>query len=604
MGKMIYLDNAATTKTAPEVVEAMLPYFTEMYGNPSSVYDFAGKSKDAVTKGREQIANVLGAKKEEIYFTAGGSEADNWALKATAEAYGNERGVGEAIRESGLKREEVFLTTKLIAEAKTYEEAKEQIELSFKNLGVDYIDLMIIHSPQPWADFRNVNHYYEGNLAAWKALCEFYEAGKIRAIGVSNFEKEDIDYLRSLNQFSEDFLEYLSTIRFTGDIYAIPEGTPVFPHEPLVRVKAPIIEAQLVETALLLAINHQTLIATKSRRIVQASEGRAVMEFGARRAHNFDAAILGARAAYIAGCAGSATTYSGKEFGVPVLGTMAHSFIQSFDTEYDAFMYYAKTYPNACTLLIDTYSTLKSGIVNAIKVAKDYLEPNGYRLKGVRIDSGDMAYLSKKVRKMLDEAGMKDCKIVVSNSLDEYVIESLIHQQGAKIDSFGVGENLICSKNSPVFGGVYKMVALEKDGHMIPKIKISDNVEKVTNPGMKNLNRIMDKETGMAIADLLTLEDEVIDTTQDLTIYHPMSRWKYKVIPANTYTVRDMLVPIFKDGKLVYDLPSLEEIRAYSEKELATIWDEIKRFVYPQEYYVDLSEKLLNLKLEMLKKYK
>ena len=423
---------------------------------------------------------------------------------------------------------------------------------------------------------------------------------------VSNlhFEKEDIDYLRSLNQFSEEFLEYLSTVRFTGDIYAIPEGTPVFPHEPLVRVKAPIIEAQLVETALLLAINHQTLIATKSRRIVQASEGRAVMEFGARRAHNFDAAILGARAAYIAGCAGSATTYSGKEFGVPVLGTMAHSFVQSFDTEYDAFMYYAKTYPNACTLLIDTYSTLKSGIVNAIKVAKDYLEPNGYRLKGVRIDSGDMAYLSKKVRKMLDEAGMEDCKIVVSNSLDEYVIESLIHQQGAKIDSFGVGENLICSKNSPVFGGVYKMVAIEKDGKVIPKIKISDNVEKVTNPGMKNLNRIMDKETGMAIADLLTLEDEVIDTTQDLTIYHPMSRWKYKVIPANTYTVRDMLVPIFKDGKLVYNLPTLEEIRAYSEKELATIWDEIKRFVYPQEYYVDLSEKLLNLKLEMLKKYK
>lgn len=423
---------------------------------------------------------------------------------------------------------------------------------------------------------------------------------------VSNlhFEKEDIDYLRSLNQFNEEFLEYLSTIRFTGDIYAIPEGTPVFPHEPLVRVKAPIIEAQLVETALLLAINHQTLIATKSRRIVQASEGRAVMEFGARRAHNFDAAILGARAAYIAGCAGSATTYSGKEFGVPVLGTMAHSFIQSFDTEYDAFMYYAKTYPNACTLLIDTYSTLKSGIVNAIKVAKDYLEPNGYRLKGVRIDSGDMAYLSKKVRKMLDEAGMEDCKIVVSNSLDEYVIESLIHQQGAKIDSFGVGENLICSKNSPVFGGVYKMVAIEKDGQVIPKIKISDNVEKVTNPGMKNLNRIMDKETGMAIADLLTLEDEVIDTTQDLTIYHPMSRWKYKVIRANTYTVRDMLVPIFKDGKLVYNLPTLEEIRAYSEKELATIWDEIKRFVYPQEYYVDLSEKLLNLKLEMLKKYK
>ena len=255
-----------------------------------------------------------------------------------------------------------------------------------------------------------------------------------------HFEKEDIEYLRSLQMFSNDFLEYLSTIHFTGDIYAIPEGTPVFPHEPLLRVKAPIIEAQLIETALLLALNHQTLIATKARRIVQASEGRAVMEFGARRAHNFDAAIYGARAAYIAGCVGSATTYAGKEYGLPVLGTMAHSFIQSFSTEYDAFLYYAKTYPNNCTLLIDTYSTLKSGIKNAIRVAKDYLEPNGYRLKGVRIDSGDMAYLSKQVRKELDQNGMQDCGIVVSNSLDEYVIESLIHQQGAKIDSFGVGE--------------------------------------------------------------------------------------------------------------------------------------------------------------------
>ena len=333
---------------------------------------------------------------------------------------------------------------------------------------------------------------------------------------VSNlhFEKEDIDYLRSLNQFSEEFLEYLSTVRFTGDIYAIPEGTPVFPHEPLVRVKAPIIEAQLVETALLLAINHQTLIATKSRRIVQASEQRAVMEFGARRAHNFDAAILGARAAYIAGCAGSATTYSGKEFGVPVLGTMAHSFIQSFDTEYDAFMYYAKTYPNACTLLIDTYSTLKSGIVNAIKVAKDYLEPNGYRLKGVRIDSGDMAYLSKKVRKMLDEAGMEDCKIVVSNSLDEYVIESLIHQQGAKIDSFGVGENLICSKNSPVFGGVYKMVAIEKDGQVIPKIKISDNVEKEDVFNVAENLVINEKEEMIKTADFFNTWSEWVSSEE------------------------------------------------------------------------------------------
>ena len=410
--------------------------------------------------------------------------------------------------------------------------------------------------------------------------------------------------MRSLNQFTDEFLEYLSTVRFTGDIYAIPEGTPVFPYEPLVRVKAPIIEAQLVETALLLALNHQTLIATKARRIVQASDGRAVMEFGARRAHNFDAAIYGARAAYIVGCAGSATTYAGKEYGLPVLGTMAHSFIQSFDSEYDAFLYYAKTYPESCTLLIDTYSTLKSGIKNAIKVAKDYLEPNGYRLKGVRIDSGDMAYLSKKVRKELDAAGLEDCQIVVSNSLDEYVITSLIHQQGAKIDSFGVGENLICSKNSPVFGGVYKLVAIEKDGKIIPKIKISDNVEKVTNPGLKKLYRIIDKETNMAQADLMALWDEELDESKDLTIYHPMSRWKYKVIPAGSYILKELLVPIFIRGEQVYEEPTLDEIRAYCAEQLEYIWEEIKRFEYPQEYYVDLTEKLLTLKVEMLNEYK
>ncbi len=419
-----------------------------------------------------------------------------------------------------------------------------------------------------------------------------------------HFDQEDIEYLRSLHQFSDEFLEYLANVRFTGDIYAIPEGTPVFPHEPLVRVKAPIIEAQLIETALLLALNHQTLIATKARRIVQASENRAVMEFGARRAHNFDAAIFGARAAYIAGCSGSATTYAGKAYDLPVLGTMAHSFIQSFETEYDAFLYYAKTYPDQCTLLIDTYSTLKSGIKNAIRVAKEYLEPNGYRLKGVRIDSGDMAYLSKKVREALDAADMQDCKIVVSNSLDEYVIESLIHQQGAKIDSFGVGENLICSKNAPVFGGVYKLVAIEKEGTMIPKIKISDNVEKVTNPGMKNVYRIIDKQTNKAQADLLALEDEILDPNQDLTIYHPMSRWKYKVIPAGSYTLRSLLEPIFLQGELVYHCPSLAEIRDYAQKELDLIWEETKRFTYPQEYYVDLTEKLLTLKLDLLKKYK
>ncbi len=419
-----------------------------------------------------------------------------------------------------------------------------------------------------------------------------------------HFDKDDIEYLRSLNQFNDEFLDYLANVRFTGDLYSIPEGTPVFPYEPLVRVKAPIIQAQLVETALLLTLNHQTLIATKARRIVQASEGRAVMEFGARRAHNFDSAIYGARAAYIAGCAGSATTYAGEVFGLPVLGTMAHSFIQSFDTEYDAFMNYAKNYPDNCTLLIDTYSTLKSGIKNAIKVAKDYLEPNGYRLKGVRIDSGDIAYLSKKVRAELDANGMEDCGIVISNSLDEYVIESLIHQQGAKINSFGVGENLICSKNSPVFGGVYKMVAAEENGVLIPKIKISDNVEKVTNPGIKNLYRIYDKETGMAQADLMALYEEKFDENEDLAIYHPMSRWKYKIIKGGTYSLRPLLVPIIERGELVYDLPDLKEIREYTQKELDTLWEEIKRFVNPQEYYVDLTDKLLNLKLNMLDQYK
>ncbi len=419
-----------------------------------------------------------------------------------------------------------------------------------------------------------------------------------------HFSKGDIEYLRGLNQFSPEFLDYLSTVRFTGDIDAIPEGTPVFPHEPLIRVRGKIIEVQLVETAILLALNHETMIATKARRIVQAADGRAVMEFGARRAHNFDAAIYGARAAYIAGCAGSATTYAGEKFGIPVLGTMAHSFVQSFENEYDAFLYYAKTYPDACTLLIDTYSTLKSGVENAIRVAREYLEPNGYRLKGVRIDSGDMAYLSKKVRARLDEAGMQDCAIVVSNSLDEYVIESLLKQQGAKIDSFGVGENLICSKNSPVFGGVYKLAAIKEGDVWVPKIKISDNVGKVTNPGVKDLYRIYDKESKMAVADLMTLYDEQIDPEQDLTIYHQMDRWKYKVIPGGSYEVRSLLVPVFQDGKLVYDMPALEDIRSYCKDELDTIWDEIKRFVNPQEYYVDLSRKLLDLKLGLLEKYK
>lgn len=420
---------------------------------------------------------------------------------------------------------------------------------------------------------------------------------------VKNFhiDEEMIEYLRSTGNFTEPFLEYLKTVRFTGDLWAVPEGTPVFPYEPLIRVQAPLIEAQMVETAILLAVNHQTLIATKARRIVQAADGRAVMEFGARRAHNFDSALFGARAAYIAGVNGTATTGAGMEFEIPALGTMAHSFIQSFPSEYDAFLAYAKTYPDACTLLIDTYNTLHSGIENAIKVAKDYLEPNGYRLKGVRIDSGDMAYLSKKVRRILDQAGMEDCKIVVSNSLDEYLIESLLTRQGAKIDSFGVGENMIVSKNTPVFGGVYKLSALiDENGKAVPRIKISENEEKITNPGKKNLYRIYSKEDGKAIADLMTLDDEVIDVHEDLTIYHPMNKWKNKVIEKDTYEIRELLVPVFLNGELVYNQPSIEEIRNYCREQQDTLWEELKRFSYPQKYYVDLSEKLLNLKLDMI----
>lgn len=418
-----------------------------------------------------------------------------------------------------------------------------------------------------------------------------------------HFEDSDIAYLRSLHTFSEEFLDYLRHFIFTGDVYAIPEGTPVFPYEPLIRVKAKLIEAQIIETAMLLVVNHQTLIATKARRIVKAAQGRAIMEFGARRAHNFDAANYGARAAYIGGAAGTATTYAGEKFGIPVLGTMAHSFVQSFDHEYDAFLAYAKTYPKACTVLLDTYDTLRSGLPNAIRVAKEYLEPNGYRLAGVRIDSGDMAYLSKKIRKALDDAGMQDTNIVVSNSLDEYLIQSLI-QQGAQINSLGVGENLVCSKSAPVFGGVYKLSSVFDNEIMIPKIKVSENIEKVTNPGFKNLYRIYDKETNKAVGDIMTLYDEVIDPQKDLTIYHHMNYWKNKTIAGGSYELRDLLEPIFVNGKLVYDVPDLKQIRSYSEQEFAKLWDEVLRFEYPQVYYVDVSKKLLDLKLSMLEDVK
>lgn len=418
-----------------------------------------------------------------------------------------------------------------------------------------------------------------------------------------HFGENEIYYLKKLGRFDDAFLDYLRHFIFTGNIYAMPEGTIVFPNEPLIRVEAKMIEAQIIETAILLAINHQTLIATKANRIVRAAQGRTVLEFGARRAHNFDAALYGARAAYLAGVDASATVQAGQLFDIPVAGTMAHSFIQSYDHEYDAFLAYAKQYPSQTSLLLDTYDTLQSGVVNAIRVAHEYLQPAGYRLHSVRIDSGDIAYLSKQVRKQLDAAGLNDCLIVASNSLDEYLIRSLI-DQGAQIDSFGVGENLICSKSSPVFGGVYKLSSIVKDGTYIPKIKISDNVGKLTNPGNKEVYRIYDKVTGKASADILVLYDEVMDESKDLTIYHPQDIWKYKTFTRGTYTVKKMLVPIFNEGKLVYDCPSIEAIRLYCEQDHETMWSELNRFEFPQEYYVDLSEKLLNLKLNMLKTWK
>ncbi|NBK97586.1 MAG: nicotinate phosphoribosyltransferase [Erysipelotrichia bacterium] len=413
------------------------------------------------------------------------------------------------------------------------------------------------------------------------------------------FSDEDIQYLRSQNKFSEEFLDYLRHFIFTGDIYSVKEGTPVFPNEPLIRVKAKIIEAQIIETALLLAVNHQTLIATKANRVVRSAQGRAVMEFGARRAHNFDAANHGARAAYIGGVNATATVSAGRDCHIPVTGTMAHSFVQSYDSEYEAFLAYAKIYPDSCVLLLDTYDTLRSGVPNAIKVAKEYLIPKGYRLAGVRVDSGDIAYLSKKIRKALDKAGLEDCHIVASNSFDEYIIKSLI-DQGAKIDSFGVGENLICSKSTPVFGGVYKLSSVYKDNKFIPKIKISDNVEKLTNPGYKDLYRIYDKESGKAMGDLIALHGEDISENRDVTIYHPENIWKNKTFEKGTFTLKALHEPIFKAGQLVYDCPTLEEIRAYSKAQMDTLWDEIFRFEYPQTYYVDLSKKLLDLKLKML----
>lgn len=417
----------------------------------------------------------------------------------------------------------------------------------------------------------------------------------INYISNISFSKEEINFLKKKKIFDPRFLKYLSKFRFTGDIYSFEEGTPIFPGEPVLVVKAPLIECQIIETYLLATLNHQSLIATKTARMVESAKGRPIMEFGARRAHGYDAANFGARSAYIAGCVGSSNTYTDFIYGIPALGTMSHSYVQSFNSEYESFIAYAKTYPDETVLLVDTYDTLKQGLPNAIRCAKNYLEPNGYRLKAIRIDSGDLAYLTKKCREILDENGLKDCMITVSNSLDEYIIKDLLIQ-GAKIDSFGIGERLITSKSESVFGGVYKLAELNNE----PKMKVSNTPEKTTTPGFKQVYRFFDNNTKKAIADLVTLFDEKIDTKKTYTLFDPIYTWKKKEV--SNFYVEPLLKQIFKDGKLVYKKRNIEEIKKYCNQCRMYLWDEVKRLERPHQYYVDLSEKLWNLKDNLIRK--
>ena len=410
------------------------------------------------------------------------------------------------------------------------------------------------------------------------------------------FTEEDIEYLRGKGIFCEEFLEYLRTFKFACDVWSVPDGTPIFPHEPILTVRGPVIQAQFVETMLLLTVNHQALIATKASRIVRAAQGRPVMEFGSRRAHGASAAIHGAKAAYIAGCSGTACTISDRDYQVPALGTMAHSWVQMYPTEYEAFKKYAEIYPENCTLLVDTYNVLKSGVPNAIKVFHE-MKP---KRMGIRIDSGDIAYLTKRARKMLDEAGLEDCKITISNSLDEYLIRDVI-LEGAKIDSFGVGERLITARSEPVFGGVYKLAALEVDGKIIPKIKISENVEKITNPGFKTLYRLYDKESDKALADVMTVDGEVIPEDEEYEIFDPNAVWKRKTL--KNFYVRNLRVPIFLGGKKVYDVPDMETVKEYCAEQMETLWEETLRFENPQTYYVDLSQKLWDMKNRLIEEH-
>ena len=413
------------------------------------------------------------------------------------------------------------------------------------------------------------------------------------------FTEDDIAYLESKGIFSSDFLEYLRNFEFKCDVWSVPEGTPVFPGEPLLTVRGPVIQAQFIETMLLLIVNHQSLIATKANRIVRAAQGRPVMEFGSRRAQGGDGAIYGARAAFIGGCAGTACTLSDRKFGVPAMGTMAHSWIQLFESELEAFRAYAKCYPESCTFLVDTYNVLKSGVPNAITVFRE-LDKRGYRPGAIRIDSGDIAYLSKCARKMLDDAGFSDCRIIASNSLDEYIIRDLL-DQGAPIDSFGVGERLVTSKSEPVFGGVYKLTAVEDSGKIIPKIKLSENITKITNPGYKKVYRIFCRKTGKALADVVTLADEQIDSTKPYVIFDPEFTYKKKTLV--DFEAKELQIPVFKNGRCVYESPDVYAVKKYAQQQLTLIWDEIKRFENPHKYYVDLSAKLWNMKQSLLSEY-
>ena len=420
----------------------------------------------------------------------------------------------------------------------------------------------------------------------------------IEYINDLHFDEEDIEYLRSKGCFGEDFLDYLRTFRFTGDIWAIPEGTVVFPGEPLITVRAKAIEAQFIETYILMMINHQSLIATKASRLTRSAKGRIVSEFGSRRAQGADAAILGARAAYIGGCNNTACTITDEVYGVPATGTMAHSWVQMFDDEYTAFKTYCEIYPNNATLLVDTYNVLESGVPNAIRAFREVLLPKGITKCAVRIDSGDITYLSMKVRRMLDEAGLTECKIVASNSLDEYIIRELI-RQGACVDGFGVGERLITAKSDPVFGAVYKLVAVEReDGSILPKIKLSENVGKITTPHFKKVYRLKGRETGMAEADVICVHDESIDDTKPLEIFDPVHTWKRKLM--EDFTAEELQREIYRNGVQVYELPTIEEIRANCAKSIHEMWDEVRRFTNPHNYYVDLSEKLWTIKNDMI----